>query len=113
MVQNRNKLIDLFIGNISNAIVHEILSKAIDDENIRNHYSKELKNSFDKANEYRSKINPVNNVLPDKDLEYIKNKITRKVNSELGLRISKGYENIDLGLVNIEVEKVLKEMKII
>lgn len=30
MPQNRNKLIELFIGNIVNAIVHDILEKAID-----------------------------------------------------------------------------------
>ncbi len=29
MSQNRNKLIDLFIGNLSNVIIHEILLKAI------------------------------------------------------------------------------------
>ena len=30
MTQNRNQLIQLFVGNIYNAIVHEILEKAID-----------------------------------------------------------------------------------
>ena len=40
MAQNRNKLIGLLIGNISNAIVHEILGEAIDNENIRNHYNR-------------------------------------------------------------------------
>ena len=63
MVQNRNKLMELFIGNISNAIVHEILGKAIDDDNIRNHYNIELKISVDKARSYREKINPVNKVI--------------------------------------------------
>lgn len=42
MVQNRSKLIELFIGNISNAVVHKILGKAIDDDNVRNHYNKEF-----------------------------------------------------------------------
>ena len=32
MSQNRNKLIILFIGNVSNAIVHEILEKAINNK---------------------------------------------------------------------------------
>jgi len=30
MSQNRNKLLGLFIGNISNVILHKILEKAID-----------------------------------------------------------------------------------
>ena len=113
MVQNRNKLIELFIGNISNAVVHEILGKAIDDDNIRNHYNIELKISVDKARSYREKINPVNKMLPDKDILYIKDKIIRKVRAELQLRASQGYTNINLALVEITVENVLKNMKII
>jgi hypothetical protein len=112
VVQNRNKLIELFIGNLSNAIVHEILSKAIDDDNIRKHYDRELKNSFDISKKYREKINPNYTVLPDKDIENIKNKLNRKVNAELQLRISKGYENIDLDLIENIINKKLKDMKI-
>ena len=112
MVQNRNKLIELFIGNISNAIVHEILEKAIDDDNIRNHYNIELKVSVDKARSYREKINPANMVLPDKDIGYIKDKIIRKVKLELQLRASKGYENINFDLVEITVENILRDMGI-
>lgn len=113
MPQNRNKLIGLFIGNISNAIVHQILEKAIDDDNIRNHYDKELKVSLDIAKIYREKINPINNTLPDKDISYIKDKIVKKVKLELQLRVSKGYENIDLNLVEITVEDLLKDIKVI
>ncbi len=40
MVQNRNKLIDLFIGNISNSIVHKILEKAIDNKEIASKYER-------------------------------------------------------------------------
>ena len=69
MNQNRNKLIDLFVGNISNAVVHEILAKAIDVDNIRKHYDKEFGISFVKAKEYRDKINPTGDVFPDKDIE--------------------------------------------
>ncbi|MEK6830761.1 MAG: hypothetical protein AABX77_01930 [Nanoarchaeota archaeon] len=65
MPQNRNKLIDLFIGNISNAIIHEILERAIDQEEIADRYRKELNNSLNKAKEYREKINPTNAILPD------------------------------------------------
>lgn len=44
MTQNRSKLIDLFIGNIANAIVHKILEQAIEDGLLRKYYNKELLN---------------------------------------------------------------------
>ena len=99
MVQNRNKLIDLFVGNISNSIIHEMLEKAIDNEFL--------------SKRYREKINPVNSSLSNKDVEYIKNKIKNKVISELSIRISNGYRNIDLELANNIIEKYLKEVDII
>ncbi len=109
MSQNRNKLIELFIGNMSNSAVHEILEKAIKEENIRNHYNKELSISLDIAKKYRKKINPVNTPLPDKDICYIKQKIIRNVMAELKLRVSKGYQNIDLGLIDSTVDKLLRK----
>ena len=109
MVQNRNKLIDLFIGNISNCVIHRILEKAIDDKNISDRYDKESVNSFNIAKKYREKINPVNNALPDKDVNYIKSKIINKIKSELLLRISKNYKNINLDLIEPFVDEVLKE----
>ena len=45
MVQNRNKLIDLFIGNMSNSILHKILEKATEDIEMSNRYNKELTTS--------------------------------------------------------------------
>lgn len=113
MVQNRNKLIDLFVGNISNAIVHEILKKAIDKDEIVDKYKKEIINSLDKAKEYREKINPKHVALPDEDIADVKNKIMNKVRSELNLRISKGYGNIDLDLVEGLVDDFLKNTNII
>ena len=59
MVQNRNKLINLFIGNISNSIIHDILERAIKNEEISNRYEKELTTSFEIAKKYRNKINPL------------------------------------------------------
>jgi len=47
MTQNRNKLIRLFISNLSNSIVHTILEQAINREEIADKYRKELNNSFD------------------------------------------------------------------
>lgn len=113
MSQNRARLIELFIGNISNAVIHNILEKAIDMEEIADKYRKELKASFDIAKKYREKINPVNTALPDKDIEYIREKLIRKIRAELLTRIKKGYENINLNIVEEEVDKVLKEMNII
>ena len=113
MSQNRNKLIILFIGNVSNAIVHEILEKAINNKEIIDKYRKEIMNSFEKAKEYRDKINPKNTRLPDKDVQNLKSKIVNNVKAELKLRISKGYNGIDLNLVEKIVDKYLKETSII
>lgn len=113
MVQNRKKLIDLFIGNVSNFIIHEILEKAIDNKELSNRYNKELLNSLKIAKNYREKINPIKNILPDKDIRYIKKRLTNKVKSELRIRIKKGYQNINLNLVEELVDKALKEMGVI
>ena len=59
MTQNRNKLIRLFIGNISNVVIHKILERAIDIEEVRIKYNKEIKTSFEIAKHYRDQINPV------------------------------------------------------
>ena len=40
---NRNKLISLFVSNLSNMIVHKVLEKAIDEPEIANFYYKEMK----------------------------------------------------------------------
>lgn len=113
MNQNRNKLVDLFIGNISNSIVHKILEKAIDEENIRKHYDKEFSTSLDIAKRYRERINPINTPLPVKDIVYIKEKIIRKVKVELEQRISKGYQNINLRLIEPIVNDILKKINVI
>ena len=106
---NKNKLIEVFSSNLANAVIHQILEKAIDKSEIAKRYSKEVKNSRDIAKKYREKINPANENLPDKDSEEIKRKIANKVKAELKLRIDKGYENIDISLVEEFVEKALKE----
>ena len=113
MVQNRNKLIDLFIGNVSNSIIHNILEIAIDNEEISNKYEKELTTSFEIAKRYREKINPVKSHLPKKDIKYIKNKIKNKVRGELLIRISKGYKNINLELIDEMIDKYLSDMNVV
>ena len=113
MSQNRNKLIDLFVANLANAIVHQVLEKAIDNNEIANKYVKEFKTSWEIAQKYRDKINPANTPLPDKDLTEIKTKIIKKVNAELQVRIAHGYENIDSSLVEELVRKAFKELRVI
>ena len=112
MVQNRNKFIELFIGNISNAVVHEILERAVGKELMADKYRKELATSFEIAKQYREKINPANKPLPNRDVEYIRNKIINKVKAEIMIRISKGYENIDINLIEKLVDKALKNTDI-
>ena len=58
MTQNRKKLISLLIGNLTNAIVHEILELSINKEELISKYRKELVTSFQIAKKYREKINP-------------------------------------------------------
>lgn len=112
MVQNRNKLIELFIGNISNSVVHRILENAVIKELMADKYRKELIISFELAKRYRGKINPVNKPLPSRDISYIRTKITSKVRSELMTRILKGYKNINLELVDEFVDAALKDTHI-
>ena len=84
MAQNRNKLIDLFVGNISNAIVHTVLEKAAGDNAIlAKSYQKESINSKNTAVHYRNMINPIYTSLPDRDIDFIKKCLTQKVTSEL------------------------------
>ena len=112
MVQNRKKLIEFFISNISNAIVHEILERAVTKELIAEKYRKELINSFEVAKRYREKINPMNRLLSDKDIAYIRTKIINKVKAELITRISRGYKNLDLDLIEDLVDNALRDTKI-
>ena len=114
MTQNRNKLIDLFIGNLSNAILHKILEKAILSSipEIAQRYNKEVINSWQIALNYRQKINP-QMTFPLKDIFYIKEKLSNRIRSELSLRIFKGYKNINLELVDKEINDSLKQMRVI
>lgn len=109
---NRNKLIGVFISNLANAVIHQILEKAINKREIADVYNKEVRNSWEIAKKYREKINPVSKTLPDKDIEEINKRIINKVRAELKLRIERGYENINLGLVDEFIEKALREMNV-
>ena len=109
---NRNKLIDLLISNLSNAILHDILEKAVSIPEIAEKYHKEIKNSWQIAQEYRKKINPQDSHFSERDTEEIREKIIKNVRTELLLRISKGYTNIPLNLVEEFVDKALKELNV-
>ena len=112
MVQNRNKLIELFIGNLANSVLHDILEKAVNNEELSKRYGKELLTSLHLAQKYREKINPANVSLNAKDVKYIKDKVIRKVKSGIHQRTEKGYSNLDVKLVEPLVEKALKETKV-
>ena len=111
MVINRKKLIDLFVGNATNAVLHKILEKAVEDDVIRKYYDKEFLNSFRIAKKYREKINPIDNELQDSSK--IKETIVKKVSNELKIRISKGYKNLDLSSVESVTNNVLSELRVI
>lgn len=112
---NRNKLIDSFIANISNAMLHKILERAIADKKpeTEEKYVKEMKNSWEIAKRYREKINPINFPLPERDTEEIKRKVMTRVNAELRAREKRGYENINFALVDEFVEEALKDMNVV
>ncbi len=111
MTQNRNKLLGLFVGNLSNAILHKILENAITDKNIANKYEKELTTSFALAMKYREKINP-STALPEKDIEYVKHVIMKRVTAELLLRIARGYTNLSCDSVEEIVDDFLRQAKV-
>ena len=110
---NRNRLIDAFASNIANVVVHKVLEKAINSPEIIRVYSKEIKNSFTIAKNYRNKINPSDRALPLHDLQGLKQKIMRRAKAELNLRVEKGYKNIDLSLVAEYVDDLLEELNIV
>lgn len=112
MSQNRNKLIKLLIGNLSNSTVHRILEKSINKEELTDKYRKEFLASLQIAKKYRRKINPFNEPLPSEDIKFIRNKVIKKVKSELIARISKGYSNLFPESIESEVDYLLKEIQV-
>lgn len=110
MSQNRNKLIKLLIGNLSNSVVHRILEKSIDKEELTDKYRKEFLVSFELAKRYREKINPLHTELSQEDINHIRRKVITGVKSELNTRISKGYKGIVLDDIELEVDRVLNEI---
>ena len=110
---NRNKLLELLVSNLTNAVVHKILEKAIEKPEVAEKYIKEMKNSWEIAKSYREKINPMHKALPAHDIGELRKKIITRVKAELNLRISKGYTNINLSLVEEFVDNYMRELNIL
>ena len=108
---NKNKLVRIFIGNVANAVVHEVLENAIEEKSLRSHYGKEMQNSFLLAKRYRGKLNPAGKPLPDKESADIKANIIKKAVHELKIRIKKGYTGIDIDSAGKIAETLLKRLK--
>ena len=109
-MQNKSKLVRIFIGNIANAVVHEVLENAIEEQSLRSHYGTEMQNSFLLAKRYREKLNPADKPLPE-SIE-IREKIVKKATQELNIRIKKGFTGIDMDSTNKITEKLLKKLKV-
>lgn len=112
MSQNKWKIIDYIIGHLSNAVVHLILSSASPPEEILGKYKKEIKNSFDEAVRYMGLINPKDSSLTESDITYIKERIEKRVKNELLRRISQGYGNVNLHLIDSTIDNMLKQLNI-
>ncbi|MBI2653443.1 hypothetical protein HYX02_01395 [Candidatus Woesearchaeota archaeon] len=87
------------------------MEKAVKGDIIRKYYAKEFLNSLEIAKKYRQKINPTDKGLPESS--EMKEIIIKKVNNELKIRISKGYKNIDLNLVEDITNNILFKLNII
>ncbi|MBI4980579.1 hypothetical protein HZC30_03425 [Candidatus Woesearchaeota archaeon] len=112
MPQNRNKLIQLLIGNLVNVVVHKVLEEAVTEDIMRNHYDKESLVSLEISKKYREQINPLQRTLPNEDVENIKTEVLKRAKKELMYHISKGYTGIKLELIEEVLDKLLDELKI-
>ncbi len=111
MVHNRNKLLILLIGNLTNVVVHKVLEEATKEEILRKYYDKESLVSYEVAKRYREQINPFPRCLSEEDADEIKEEVIRRARQELQARISKGYQGIDLTLIEPVLQRLMKELK--
>ncbi|MDO8655733.1 MAG: hypothetical protein Q7K45_00715 [Nanoarchaeota archaeon] len=93
-------------------VIHKVLEASAKEDILRRYYDKESLISFNVAQKYRELINPVQRELPFQDIEEMTQDIKRRVKKELELRISKGYEGINLNLIEQILENLLRELKI-
>jgi len=109
---NKSAIIERFTGQVATLIVHIIIDKSSESEEMHQKYVKEINNSLSLAEKYRNDINPIDRPLHSSDIEYIKQKIYGKVKAELQSRTLRGYENIQWDLINEEIDKLLKKLNI-
>ena len=102
----------MFIANISNAVVHQVLEKSIEEYYLRKKYNHEFINSLNVSKRYRDKINPANTKFAENDKEEIRKKIKNNTLNELKIRINKGYKEINIGLIDNVIDNILKELKV-
>ena len=88
----KNRDIAKLISNLANAVVHQILEKAIETKEIKEYYRNEVINSWKIANQYRQKINPVDRSLLEIDIIEIKRKVINRIKAELSSRINGGIK---------------------
>ena len=103
--RNKKKLLRIIIGNLSNAILHEILAESTQNE-LREYYSKESVISLEVALRYRQKLSydfTFSNNLKSILVKIVKNKLNQRINL--------GYKNLDLNKVEIHVNFFLKKIK--
>lgn len=101
--RNKKKLIKIILGNLSNAILHEILANSAIEE-LRGHYEKEVKNSITIAIKYRNKLSS-KWIINDN----IKVKLIRIVKIKLNGRIRRGY-NLDLDCIEDVAEYFIRKL---
>lgn len=110
MTQNRNKVLSLMTGSLSNAIVHSILELSCDETALKEKYKKEASDSFQIALKFRNRINPLFRLLPQRSL--IEIRVARRVEAELNNRIKRGYVGVDMTLVRTQIEEYFRELRI-
>ena len=112
MPQNRNKLIELLIGNLANVILHQILEQASDDPDVTLKYRKEIEASWKLAKKYREQIHPLKHPFPEIQLDTIRKRLLNKVKAKLSIRIAKGYKNLYVNQAKRWIDEALKKLNI-
>lgn len=102
----------LLIGNLANVVVHKVLEEATKEEILRKRYDKESLISYEVAKRYREQINPLQRCLSPEDAGQIRKEVIRRAYQELQVRISKGYREVNLALVEPVLQKLMKELRV-
>ncbi|MDD9953299.1 MAG: hypothetical protein OXR66_03115 [Candidatus Woesearchaeota archaeon] len=106
---NRNKLIKHVVGQLANAVVHELLFLGAESE-VRKRYAQEVETSLASAAAYREQINPKKRALPDRAV--LLTSIMQRSETELQKRMRDGYKNIDLNKIEKTTKKFLDKLNL-